>query len=166
MERRPLAAKIRIGVDTGGTFTDFVIGRDGGLSNRKGLSTPRDPSLAIFEGLGGILDETPAVFIVHGTTVATNALLQQKGGRVALITTAGFEDVLAIGRQTRRNLYALEPESRFEIIPASRRFGLRERTLASGEIETPVDRAEVRKVIGKIKRAGVEAVAVCLLHSY
>jgi len=166
MERRPKSAKVRVGVDTGGTFTDFVIWKDGRLSNRKVLSTPRDPSRAIFEGLGGLLQDGPAVFVVHGTTVATNALLQQKGGRIALITTAGFKDILAIGRQTRRNLYALEPESRFELIPASRRFGLRERTLASGEIERPVDRTEVRRVIGKIKRAGSEAVAVCLLHSY
>jgi len=153
-------------VDTGGTFTDFVIWRDGRLSNRKVLSTPKDPSLAIIEGVGDILKDSPAVFIVHGTTVATNALLERKGGRVALITTAGFEDVLAIGRQTRRNLYALQPESRFELIPAERRFGLGERTLASGRIEKPVRRAEVRRIIEKIERTGAEAVAVCLLHSY
>jgi N-methylhydantoinase A/oxoprolinase/acetone carboxylase beta subunit len=157
---------VRVGVDTGGTFTDFVIWRDGLLSNRKVLSTPQDPSLAILEGVGDILKDSPAVFIVHGTTVATNALLQRKGGRVALITTAGFEDVLAIGRQTRRNLYALQPESRFELIPAARRFGLDERTLASGRVEKPVRPAEVRRVIEKIRRTGAEAVAVCLLHSY
>ena len=166
MERRPKPAICRIGVDTGGTFTDFVIWKDGRLSNRKVLSTPRDPSLAIFEGLGELLGASPELFIIHGTTVATNALLQQKGGRIALITTAGFEDVLAIGRQTRRNLYALEPESRFELIPSTRRFGLRERTLASGRIEKPVDLAEVRRTIVKIKAHGAEAVAVCLLHSY
>jgi len=160
------SASVRVGVDTGGTFTDFVIWRDGRRVNRKVLSTPQDPSLAIIEGVGDILEGSPAVFIVHGTTVATNALLQRKGGRIALITTAGFEDVLAIGRQTRRNLYALQPESRFELIPAERRFGLGERTLASGRIEKPVRRAEVRRIIEKIKRTGAEAVAVCLLHSY
>jgi len=160
------SASVRVGVDTGGTFTDFVIWRDGRLSNRKVLSTPKDPSLAIIEGVGDILKDSPAVFIVHGTTVATNALLERKGGRVALITTAGFEDVLAIGRQTRRNLYALQPESRFELIPAERRFGLGERTLASGRIEKPVRRAEVRRIIEKIELTGAEAVAVCLLHSY
>ena len=159
-------ASVRVGVDTGGTFTDFVIWRDGRLINRKVLSTPQDPSLAIIEGVGDILKDSPGVFIVHGTTVATNALLQRKGGRVALITTAGFEDVLAIGRQTRRNLYALQPESRFELIPAARRFGLRERTLASGRIEKPVSRAEVRLLIQKIEKTGADAVAVCLLHSY
>jgi N-methylhydantoinase A/oxoprolinase/acetone carboxylase beta subunit len=166
MERRQKPATIRVGVDTGGTFTDFVIWRDGRLSNRKVLSTPNDPSLAIFEGVGDILGDPQAVFIVHGTTVATNALLQRKGGRVALITTAGFEDVLAIGRQTRRNLYALQPEDRFELIPAERRFGLHERTLASGEIERAARLVEVRQVIKKVKQSGAEAVAVCLLHSY
>ena len=157
---------VRVGVDTGGTFTDLVIWRDGRLSNRKVLSTPHDPSQAIFEGLGDILREAPAAFIVHGTTVATNALLERRGGRIALITTAGFEDVLAIGRQTRRNLYALQPEARFELVPAGRRFGLHERTLASGRVEKPVDPAELRRVIAKIVSSGAEAVAVCLLHSY
>jgi N-methylhydantoinase A/oxoprolinase/acetone carboxylase beta subunit len=166
MERRLKSAICRIGVDTGGTFTDFVVWKGGRLSNRKVLSTPRNPSLAIIEGLGDLLDVSPGLFIIHGTTVATNALLQQKGGRIALITTAGFEDVLAIGRQTRRELYGLEPESRFDLIPAGRRFGLRERTLASGRIERPVDPAEVRSIIRKIEKSGAEAVAVCLLHSY
>jgi N-methylhydantoinase A/oxoprolinase/acetone carboxylase beta subunit len=166
MAKKDRSSSIRVGIDTGGTFTDFVIWRDGRLTNRKVLSTPRDPSLAIFEGLGDLLEGTAAVFIVHGTTVATNALLQRKGGRVALITTAGFEDVLAIGRQTRRKLYALEPEDRFEIVPAGLRFGLRERAGASGRIERPVSRAEVRRTIARIRRAGAEAVAVCLLHSY
>jgi len=166
MGRQEQSGKVRVGVDTGGTFTDFVIWRGGRLVNRKVLSTPQDPSLAIFEGVGDILGDSPSSFIVHGTTVATNALLQRKGGRIALITTAGFEDVLAIGRQTRRSLYALQPESRFELIPARRRFGLRERTLASGRVETPAGPAEVRKIIARIKRSGAEAVAVCLLHSY
>jgi N-methylhydantoinase A/oxoprolinase/acetone carboxylase beta subunit len=166
MESRQKPATIRVGVDTGGTFTDFVIWRDGRLLNRKVLSTPQNPSLAIFEGVGDILDNSPAVFIVHGTTVATNSLLQRKGGRIALITTAGFEDVLAIGRQTRRNLYALQPEDRFELIPTERRFGLHERTLASGEVEKPIGRAELLQIIGKVRKTGADAVAVCLLHSY
>ncbi len=166
MAKKDPPAIVRVGVDTGGTFTDSVIWRDGRLFNRKVLSTPRDPSLAIFEGLGEILKECASVFIVHGTTVATNALLQRKGGRIALVTTVGFEDILAIGRQTRRKLYSLQPEDRFEIVPAERRFGLRERALASGRIERPVSRAEVRRTIAKIRRSGAEAVAVCLLHAY
>lgn len=163
---RKTSPAVRIGVDTGGTFTDFVIWKDGRLSKRKVLSTPQNPSLAIFEGVGDFLGSGAPAFIIHGTTVATNALLQRKGGRIALVTTAGFEDILAIGRQTRRELYALQPEERFELIPAGRRFGIRERMLASGQVEKAVSRAEVRKVIAKIRKAGSEAVAVCLLHSY
>jgi len=166
MEHRKDRARVRVGVDTGGTFTDFVVWQDGRLSNRKVLSTPRDPSLAVLEGLTDVLEDFPHAFIVHGTTVATNALLQRKGGRIALITTAGFEDVLAIGRQTRRKLYALEPEDRFELVTRALRFGLRERTLASGRIETPARPAEVRRIVRRIVEAGAEAVAVCLLHSY
>ena len=166
MELRKKPATVRLGIDTGGTFTDFVIWKAGRLFNRKVLSTPQDPSRAIFEGVGEFLQTCPAVFIIHGTTVATNALLQRKGGRIALVTTAGFEDILAIGRQTRRELYALQPEERFELIPAGRRFGIRERMLASGQVEKAVSRAEVRKVIAKIRKSGAEAVAVCLLHAY
>ncbi|MGZ7046627.1 MAG: hydantoinase/oxoprolinase N-terminal domain-containing protein, partial [Candidatus Aminicenantales bacterium] len=156
---------MRIGVDTGGTFTDFVIWEDGRIVKKKILSTPRNPSLAILEGLSEFLG-LPAVFVVHGTTVATNALLERKGGRTALITTAGFEDILFIGRQTRRNLYGLQPEDRFFLLPRDRSFGVRERTLAGGRVETPLTRAEVRRVLRKVRASGAEAVAVCLLHSY
>ncbi len=157
---------IRIGIDTGGTFTDFVVWKDGSLSNKKVLSTPRNPSTAILEGLRGILGRRIRAFIVHGTTVATNALLERKGGKIALITTEGFEDVLSIGRQTRVRLYSLQPEERFPLLPRRMCFGLRERTLASGLVERRVDRAEVRRTLRKIRSAGAEAVAVCLLHSY
>ena len=166
MSHRDERAAVRAGIDTGGTFTDFVIWSTRGLVNHKVLSTPHDPSEAIFRGLGDVLREEPGVFIVHGTTVATNALLQRKGGRIALITTAGFEDVLAIGRQTRRELYSLRPEDRFELIPSGLRFGVRERTMYTGRVEKTIDRNEVRRVIRRIRKAGVEAVAVCLLHSY
>jgi N-methylhydantoinase A/oxoprolinase/acetone carboxylase beta subunit len=166
MPRAKVPFSIRIGVDTGGTFTDFVIWKDGRVSNKKVLSTPRNPSLAILEGLAGILGPSEPVFIVHGTTVATNALLERKGGKIALITTEGFEDVLAIGRQTRLRLYSLQPEERHPLLPREMCFGLRERTLASGAVERGVDRAEVRRILRKIRATGAEAVAVCLLHSY
>jgi N-methylhydantoinase A/oxoprolinase/acetone carboxylase beta subunit len=162
---RPVPA-VRIGIDTGGTFTDFVVWKDGRLFNKKVLSTPANPSLAILGGLAEFLATLCPVFVVHGTTVATNALLERKGGRIALITTAGFEDVLFIGRQTRRNLYSLRPEERFFLIPGERAFGIRERTLASGRIETKVTRAEVRSVLSRVLKSGAEAVAVCFLHSY
>jgi N-methylhydantoinase A/oxoprolinase/acetone carboxylase beta subunit len=156
---------VRIGVDTGGTFTDFVIWKDGRLSNKKVLSTPRNPSLAIIEGLAEFLGPA-AVFIVHGTTVATNALLERKGGRIALVTTAGFEDVIFIGRQTRRSLYRLQPEERFFLLPPERVIGARERTLAGGRVETGLSRAEARRIVRKVRETGAEAVAVCFLHSY
>ena len=162
---RPVPA-VRIGIDTGGTFTDFVVWKDGHLFNKKVLSTPANPSLAILDGLAEFLGTLGRVFVVHGTTVATNALLERKGGRIALITTAGFEDVLFIGRQTRRNLYSLRPEERFFLLPGERALGMRERTLASGRIETKVTRAEVRRVLTRVLKSGAEAVALCFLHSY
>jgi N-methylhydantoinase A/oxoprolinase/acetone carboxylase beta subunit len=163
---RTTAGRVRIGVDTGGTFTDFIIWKDGRVFNRKVLSTPANPSLAILEGLGDFLGAAGAVFVVHGTTVATNALLERKGGRIALITTAGFEDVIFIGRQTRRELYRLQPEERFFLLPPGRCFGARERTLASGLVETRLSRAEAQRLVRDVKKSGAEAVAVCLLHSY
>ena len=157
---------IRIGVDTGGTFTDFVIWKDGDLFNKKVLSTPHDPSKAILEGVGEFLELGRPVFIIHGTTVATNALLENKGGRIALITTSGFEDVLAIGRQVRRELYSLKGESRFILVPRELRFGLDERLRASGEIDKKLLPVRVREVVARIKKCSVDAVAVCLIHSY
>jgi N-methylhydantoinase A/oxoprolinase/acetone carboxylase beta subunit len=156
----------RIGVDTGGTFTDFVIWKDGRTFNKKILSTPRDPSRAILEGLAEFLGLSEPVFIVLGTTVATNALLEGKGGPIALLTTAGFEDVVFIGRQTRRKLYSLQPEERVFLLPRERSFGVKERTLSRGRVEIRVSLAEVSRVIRKIRAVGAEAVAVCFLHSY
>jgi len=156
---------VRIGVDTGGTFTDFVVWKDGRLFNKKVLSTPRNPSLAILDGLAEFLGEA-GVFVVHGTTVATNALLERKGGRIALVTTAGFEDVVFIGRQTRRDLYRLQPEPRFFPVPPARVIGARERMLAGGRVETPLSRAEARRIVRRVRESGAEAVAVCFLHSY
>jgi N-methylhydantoinase A/oxoprolinase/acetone carboxylase beta subunit len=157
---------VRVGVDTGGTFTDFVIWKDGRIFNKKILSTPGNPSLAILEGLAEFLELPAPAFVVHGTTVATNALLERKGGRIALLTTAGFEDVIFIGRQTRRNLYDLQPESRFFLLPRRRSFGVNERVLAAGRVETGISRAEARRVLKRVRASGAEAVAVCFLHSY
>ena len=104
--------RIRVGVDTGGTFTDFVYESSGRLQIFKLPSTPADPSIAITSGLSRIAELAGAKFsdieVVHGTTVGTNALLQRRGARTALITTSGFEDVLAIGRQARPELYNLD----------------------------------------------------------
>jgi len=157
---------IKIGIDTGGTFTDIVVWKDGRTFNRKVPSTPANPSLAVIEGLSELLTASARPFIVHGTTVAANALLERKGGRIALLTTAGFEDVLSIGRQIRKKLYSLQPEEKFLLLPANLIFGVKERTLADGTIEKRVKKADLRRLAEKIRKAGVEAVALCFLHSY
>ena len=157
---------IRVGVDTGGTFTDFVILGPSGIRVHKVLSTPRDPAQAIVRGLqeGGVF--RGGFEVIHGSTVATNALLERKGARLAFLTTAGFEDLLEIGRQTRRELYNIMVEERTPLIERRLCFGVRERTLADGRVEKPVDLGQVEEIIRKLKREGVESVAVCFLHSY
>src|SRR5215813_4924860 len=104
-ESKNKAAGVRIGVDTGGTFTDFVCLQSNRLVLFKCRSTPEDPSRAILKGISHLSTQGMAAEIVHGSTVATNAVLERKGARVALVTTAGFEDVIQIGRQTRPELY-------------------------------------------------------------
>ncbi len=126
---------VRIGVDTGGTFTDFVISENGRLSTKKLPSTPDDPSRAILEGLREYLEAGPGLVLIHGTTVATNALLERKGSKIALVTTKGFEDILSIGRQTRRLLYSLKGEPRIPLVQRDLCFGIAERTTADGTVE-------------------------------
>ena len=157
---------VRVGVDTGGTFTDFVIWKDGRLFNKKILSTPGDPSEAIWAGIREFLEGPRRALVIHGTTVATNALLEKKGGRIALITTAGFEDVLALGRQVRRDLYSLSGEDRFILVPTHLRFGLDERILAGGRVEKAPSDAAIRALVKRVRAAGVDAAAVSFLHSY
>ena len=159
-----------MGVDTGGTFTDFVFERDGRLNLFKLPSTPSDPSLAIQQGLDRVCSETGArldrVEVVHGTTVGTNALLQRKGARIALVTTKGFEDVLAIGRQARPELYNLNAVKPPPLVVDELRLGVSERVIASGEVLEPLNERELRTLVRKVKQAKVEAVAICLLFSF
>lgn len=164
------APPIRIGVDTGGTFTDFVFERDGHLQLFKIPSTPSDPSLAIQQGLTRIRAETGSqltrVEVVHGTTVGTNALLQRRGARTALITTKGFEDVLAIGRQARPELYNLNAVKSPPLVADGLRFGIGERVVASGEVLESLDEQRLPALVERLRRSGVESVAVCLLFSF
>lgn len=157
---------VRIGVDTGGTFTDFVIAINGVLEVRKIPSTPDDPSRAILDGIQDYLDACPSPFIIHGTTVATNSLLERKGGKIALITTKGFEDVLFIGRQVRKDLYSLKGEDRRPLLPRNHCFGLEERTTATGKVEKKISRHEIQAILGAIKAKRVQAVAVSLINSF
>lgn len=161
---------IRIGIDTGGTFTDFVFELDGSLQIFKVLSTPHDPSVAIASGLERIAQITATnlrkIEVVHGTTVGTNALLERRGARTALITTHGFEDVLVIGRQARPELYNLNAIKPPPLVPDHLRFGIRERVAASGEVLEELDENQLDELILKLREEGVECVAVSLLFSF
>jgi len=165
---------MRIGVDTGGTFTDFVRIDSKGLSTHKVRSTPDDPSRAILEGLNALgLDvsgsgavATGRDDVVHGSTVATNAVLERKGARVALVATAGFEDVIHIGRQTRPELYNIFVKPRQPLVDRGLVFGVRERLDHNGAVITALDPSEVDRLAVVIKSGGADIVAVCLLHSY
>src|SRR2546430_7318827 len=152
----------RIGVDTGGTFTDFVVIRDGKIEMFKELSTPQHPEDAIMKGIerAGI---SGAAEVIHGSTVATNALLERKGASTALLTTEGFEDVLVIGRQTRRELYNIFVTRPEPLVDQDLRLGVRERVLYDGTIETPLDKAQLSDVIATLRRHHVASVAVSLL---
>jgi N-methylhydantoinase A/oxoprolinase/acetone carboxylase beta subunit len=155
-----------VGVDTGGTFTDLVAIIDGELRVHKVLSTPRDPADAVIRGLKEMLDSRAPDALTYSSTVATNALLEKKGARVAIITNAGFEDLIEIGRQNRDDLYALAPTRPEPLVARSLRLGVRERTLGDGRIATPLTRAELDRVVRLARRSRAEAFAVCLLHSY
>ena len=161
---------IRVGVDTGGTFTDFVFEQDGRLQLFKLPSTPSDPSLAIRQGLTRICAETGSrleqIEVVHGTTVGTNALLQRRGARTALITTKGFEDVLVIGRQARPELYNLNAIKPPPLVPDELRLGVKERVVASGEVIEPLDERDLQKIVRQLKRSKVETIAISLLFSF
>ena len=134
-----------LGIDTGGTFTDFVLVRDDKVLTHKVLSTPDAPEQAIFEGIHdlGVQDLLASgnLIIVHGTTVATNAALQQKGAKTAYITNEGLADILTIGRQTRSQLYQLQPSKPMISLDASLTFEVTTRRSAQGELLTDLDEA-------------------------
>ena len=157
-----------IGVDIGGTFTDLVLSQDGQLHIHKLPSTPRNPAEAMLAGLqamtGGQLQRLERV--AHGSTVATNAILERKGARTALITTQGFRDLLFIGRQERPALYALQPQLPPPLIPRERCHEVPERLDHTGAVLLPLDLRALDAVLDDIARQNVEAVAVCLLYSY
>jgi N-methylhydantoinase A len=156
---------LKIGIDTGGTFTDFILLDKDGIRTLKLLSTPANPALAIVQGLEQLLNEEPCE-ILHGSTVATNVLIERKGARTALITTRGFEDVLEIGRQNRPNLYGLFPARPAPLVPARFRLGVTERVLHDGAVHVPLKVSELRGLRERLRREGIQSVAVCLLFSY
>src|SRR5947207_1721130 len=154
MSRKPKPSQepIRIGIDTGGTFTDFVVARGSRLTSFKEPSTPHNPAEAILSGVARILRdiEQPSFEIVHGTTVATNALLERKGARTLLITTRGFEDVIEIGRQARPDLYNLMVTRPAPLVPRVLRFGVSERTGPDGSIIRALDPDSIAAIAKQI----------------
>jgi N-methylhydantoinase A len=161
-------AKLVIGIDTGGTFTDCVYRTGGKVQVLKLRSTPDDPGRAILEAVARIAADTGAkeLDIRHGTTVATNALLERKGARVAFVTTAGFEDTLAIGRQARPSLYDWNAHRPEPLAPAERCFGVTERIGADGSVVRALDHKALAALAKRIRAAGAESIAVSLLFSF
>ncbi len=157
---------MRIGIDTGGTFTDFIVLRDdGAIETFKLRSNPASPASVILEGLRRVA--APAhTEVVHGSTVATNALLERKGARTAFVTTEGFIDLVRIGRQNRAQLYNLTPPLKRHLVPPALCFGVNERAYFDGSIARRPARAELMRLKNRLRRAGVDSVAVCFLHSY
>ena len=165
---------MQIGVDIGGTFTDIVaLDRDGRLALTKVPSTPKD----LLEGIGAAVRGILAIAgaepgdverFIHGTTVATNAVLEQKGAVTAVLTTEGFEDVLELGRMKRSRMYdlAMDPETPTFLAPRRRRVGVRERLDARGHILVPLNEADVRTAVQGLRAQGVSAIAVCYLFSF
>ncbi len=166
----------QIGVDVGGTFTDvFLVGDEGEVVVHKVPSTPEDPSIATIDGMRGAcergsVDMTALDMVFHGSTVATNAVLQRSGAKVGLITTKGFRDVLHIARHKRPmnfSLYQELPWQKWPLVPRRLRLAVTERVHPpNGEVLTPLDEVEVREAVAHLKEQEVDAVAVCFLHSY
>ena len=159
---------MQAGVDIGGTFTDLVLSAQGQFKIHKLLSSPHRPAEAMLKGLetvtpGGL---TALTQVAHGSTVATNAILERKGARTALIVTQGFRDILFIGRQNRPTLYALHPTLPPPLIPRERCYEAPERLDHRGEILTPLDMTALERALEQIRRDQVDSIAVCFLFSY
>jgi len=159
------SAPICVAIDSGGTFTDCLWVDRGQLSVLKVFSTPEDPSRAIAAALQTMGVAGPVV-LLHGTTVGTNTLLERKGGRVALVTTQGFEDVIEIGRQARAKLYDFFFDRVEPLVPRDRRFGVAERTVVEGKILRKPSKAELARLVRKLRRSRPEAIAISLLFSF
>ncbi len=164
---KSVRATLTVAIDTGGTFTDCVWLEGGVLKTLKVFSTPDDPSRAIGEALGKIANLFGGpLTLLHGTTVGTNALLQRKGARFALITTSGFEDVIEIGRQARPKLYDFFFDRIEPLVPRELRFGIKERTDSEGQILERPTREELEALHDKVRRADPDAIAICFLFSF
>src|SRR4051812_19539687 len=169
MTERP----VRIAVDIGGTFTDLQVldARNGSVRAWKTPTTPEDPSIGLLRGVNDAAERfgfalSDVGLLLHGTTIATNAVLERKLARGVLLTTAGFEDVLEINRHVRRELYKVDLDPFPCLIERDRRLGVPERVRADGSVELPLDEAALPALLAQLDALGAEAVAICLLHSY
>src|SRR5580693_4983014 len=162
MARRSRTQPLRIAIDTGGTFTDCVWVERGRIRMLKVFSTPDDPSRAIAEALETI-GSRDSLILLHGTTVGTNTLLQRKGARVALVTTAGFEDVIEIGRQARPKLYDFFFDRVEPLVAADLRFGIDERTDCDGDVLREPSPTDLQDLKNRVLEKGPEAIAISLL---
>ena len=165
------SSSIRLGVDIGGTFTDVVLEARGAQFSTKVLTTYTAPENAIIDGMHQVCAKasiTPAEIgqIIHGTTLATNALIERRGAKTALITTDGFRDVIEMRTESRFEQYDLNLNLPEPLLPRQMRFTVRERVNAKGEVMIPLDRVEIEAVVDRIAEAGIESVAVGLIHSY
>ena len=161
----------RIGIDIGGTFTDFaLLSPDGRLVIDKRLTTPADPAIAVLEGLPALLTKAKQQpqdvdTVIHGTTLVTNALIERRGARTAALCTSGFADVFDIARERRYDMYDLRIRYPEPLVARRRRVEIDERIDARGEVVTSVDLDQVRQRLGQLVADGIEAVAVCFLNS-
>ena len=163
----------RVGSDIGGTFTDLILTSEDGRTFQVGkvLTTPDRPDDAVVAGIEAVLEASgvpPAhvSHVLHGTTLFTNAIIERKGARTALVTTKGFRDAIEIAREHRYDMYDLYMQRPRPIAPRHLRFELDERTLVDGSVRRAVDPPEVRRLAERLRAEGIEAVGVCLLHAY
>jgi N-methylhydantoinase A len=166
-------ARYELSIDIGGTFTDLVLADVEGGSTwlNKVLTTPSDPAAAVQQGIEGLLEQSSVATgeihrVLHATTLATNALIERTGARTALLTTAGFRDVLEMRDESRYDLFDLLLELPTPLVPRELRLGVPERVLADGSVDTALDVDAAKRTIGDLRDSGVEAVAICLLHSF
>ena len=169
----PPAHSSRIGVDIGGTFTDLVWVDDatGAVKVGKLLTTPKDPSQAVEQGVVTLLSDAGGAAaevrsVIHGTTLATNALIERKGARTGLLTTAGFRDAVEIGHEGRYDMYDIFIDSPAPLVPRHLRLEVTERMAADGRVLVPLEDGSARAAIARLRDAGAEAIAICLLHAY
>ena len=163
--------RVRLAVDIGGTFTDIVLDSESGRHTAKVLTTPRAPEAGVFEALEVVFARSGAApgevdVFVHGTTLATNALIERKGARTAFLTTRGFRDILEMGFEKRFEQYDVFMDKPDPLVPRPLRHEVAERVSARGRVLVPLDRGQVREIGAACRAAGVDAVAVGLMHSY